>query len=124
VLELGLPLIPIAVRGEAMIQRLSGSGTGSGDGADMAWGAVNGRLDLLPLPLIGAYVTAGGGLYSSRFPSGTTTPTSRSTDPGINVGVGAELNLFVLRSFVEVRYHRVMTDPARAFIPVTVGLYF
>jgi hypothetical protein len=122
VLNVGLPLIPISVRGELMVQRLPGAGDGAA--LDQVWGAANGRLDLLPLPLVGVYVTAGAGLYSSRFdPNPLATP-ERTTDPGINIGVGADIQLFVVRPFIEARYHRVLTDPARGFVPITVGVFF
>jgi hypothetical protein len=122
VLNIGLPLIPIAARGELMFQRLPGAG-GNRD-FDQVWAAANGRLDLLPLPLLGAYVTGGPGLYSSSYDAEPQAATQRSTNAGINIGVGVELNLMLLRPFIEARYHRVLTDPARAFAPITAGIYF
>jgi hypothetical protein len=122
VLGLGLPLLPVSVRGDLMAQRLPRSG--GGDAFNLLWAAVNGRLDLLPVPLLAAYVTAGAGLYSSTFDVDPVAATSRATDTGLNAGVGAELNLLVGRPFVEIRYHRVLSDPARAFIPITIGIMF
>jgi hypothetical protein len=122
VLDLGLPLIPIAVRGEVMVQRLPGAG--ERDAFDLVWAAANGRLDLLPLPLIGVYVTGGAGLYSSRFDPNPLVSPERATDAGINIGVGGDLNLFLVRPFIEARYHRVLTSPGRGFVPITLGVYF
>jgi hypothetical protein len=122
VVDLGLPLIPIALRGEVMYQRLPG--VGANPAFNQVWAAANGRLDLLPLPLLGLYVTGGPGIYSSSFSTVPGGDSTRSNDVGINLGVGADVNLFMVRPFVELRYHRVLTDPARAFVPLTVGVFF
>jgi hypothetical protein len=122
VLDLRVPLLPLAVRGEAMVQRLPGAG--GMDPYDVMWGAANGRFDVLPLPMVGAYVTGGAGLYSSRFNADQGAAGERTTSAGLNLGIGADLNLLVIRPFIEARYHRVLSDPARAFLPITFGVYF
>jgi hypothetical protein len=122
VLDAGVPLLPLRLRADLMFQRLPG--VEGGDSFDQFFGTVNGRLGLLPIPLLSAYVTAGAGMYSSSFAQAPGADTGRSIDPGVNIGVGASVNLVVLRPFVEARYHRVLTDPGRGFVPVTFGVYF
>jgi hypothetical protein len=122
VAELGIPLFPLGVRADLMLQQMPGIGNNS-DFRQLA-GTVNGRFGLLPLPFVSAYVTAGAGLYGSSFQPSTGTTDGWTQNAGINGGLGARLNLFVLRPFVEARYHRVMGDQARSFIPVTFGIFF
>jgi hypothetical protein len=121
-LELGLPIIPVGVRADLMLQRFGGVG----DIGDMTevFGTINGRFGLLPLPLVSAYLTAGGGLYSSTWDPTPGVDSERVTDFGINAGVGGSVNLLVIRPFVEARFHRVLGDNARSFIPILVGVYF
>lgn len=123
VADVGIPFVPFGVRGDLTYQRLPGAG----DLPSYSHFAVtvNGRLSVVPLPLVAPYVTAGLGLYSSAYHADVAEPApGRDTEMGLNGGVGARLNLLVVRPFVEARYHRVMADPARAFVPITVGVFF
>jgi hypothetical protein len=122
VIDLGIPVLPFGVRADAMYQRLPG--TAGGDDFNQLFGTVNGRVGLIPIPLLSAYATAGAGLYSSSFAGDRTTDNGRSVDTGINAGVGARINLVFVRPFIEARYHRVLAEPARAFIPITAGIFF
>jgi hypothetical protein len=124
VLQAGLPLLPVGIRADLMLQQLPG--TAGGDGFSQFYGTLNGRVGLLPIPLVSLYATAGVGLYSSTYAAdrAADAETGRRTDTGINGGVGARLNLLVVRPFVEARYHRVPGEPARGFLPVTVGIWF
>jgi hypothetical protein len=122
VVELGIPLLPFGVRADAMFQRLPGAAGGAD--FNQLFGTVNGRVGLLPIPLLSAYATAGAGLYSSSFAGGGAADGGRSVDTGLNAGVGARVNLIFVRPFIEARYHRVLTDPARDFIPISVGVFF
>lgn len=125
VADIGVPLLPFGVRGDLMFQHLPGAG--DLDSFQQLSGTVNGRFSLLPVPLVSLYLTGGIGLYGSQY-DGDRTDTvgddSWSADFGLNGGVGARLNLLVLRPFIEARYHSVMADETRAFIPVTIGVYF
>jgi hypothetical protein len=120
-LELGLPLLPIGLRADAMVQRFSGRGDVGN--LNEFYGTLNGRFDVLPVPLLSAYVTAGGGLYSSKWDAAGGS-SERQTDFGINAGVGGSIGLVVVRPFIEVRAHRVLGDNARTFVPVTIGVFF
>jgi hypothetical protein len=122
VVDRGIPLLPFGVRADAMFQRMPGAGGGAD--FNQLFGTVNGRVGLLPIPLLSAYATAGAGLYSSSFAGAGAAAGERTVDTGINAGVGARVNLIVVRPFIEARYHRVLTDPARGFIPISVGVFF
>jgi hypothetical protein len=101
--QLGLPLFPVAVRGDAL---LIGKGTGSGPLA-LSVNAVG----KLPLPVVTPYVTAGWGQYGVGGDVRTR---------GWSAGVGVRAKLPVLPGvFAEVRRHqRLGRDLA------TVGLTF
>lgn len=123
VLDVALPLFPVGFRGDLFYQRLPGAG--SQESYDHLSVTANARLTLLPLPLLSGYVTAGAGLYSSDYDADLPEPLgARRTHVGLNGGVGARVTVVLVRGFVEARYHRVLTDPARAFLPITVGIAF
>ena len=122
VADFGLPLIPLSLHGDLMYQRNAAASPQVDDYSHVA-ATANARLDLIPLPLVSAFVTGGVGLYASDYPDDALDASSGwSTEPGINVGVGAALSLLFLHPFVELRYHRVLSDPARSFVPLTIGL--
>lgn len=120
--DLGLPLVPLGLRGSLTYMRLPASDPEAEDYSHIA-GTLNARFDLLPIPLVDAYVTAGVGLYSSDYADQLPGASDgRDTERGISVGVGASVNLVFVRPFAELRYHRVLDDPARSFVPLTVGV--
>ena len=88
--QLGLPLLPVAVRGDALV---IGKGTGGGPLA-LSVNAV-GRL---PLPVVTPYVTAGWGQYGIGGAARTR---------GWSTGVGVRVKLPLLPGvFGEVRRHQ------------------
>jgi hypothetical protein len=117
VVDLGIPLLPLGVRGDAMLHHMPG--VGNAPNLRQFAATVNGRFSLLPLPLVSAFVIGGPGMYVGGFSGQDTT-----TDVGFNIGVGARVNLLVIRPFIDARYNRVLRDPGRGFIPVTVGIMF
>jgi len=121
-LDAGLPLLPIAFRADLMFQNLPGRE--DLDSFRQVAGTVNGRVGVLPIPLVSPYLIGGLGLYASDFVPDPDIDGGWSTDVGINAGVGVRLNLLVIRPFIEARYHRVLSDPARGFIPITAGIHF
>ncbi|CAN5706625.1 hypothetical protein BH23GEM9_BH23GEM9_17240 [soil metagenome] len=122
VLELGVPVLPLGIRADVMYMRLPG--VGDGRNLNDVFGTLNGSLSLLPIPVLSAYASAGVGIYSSSFAVDAPTTTGRTTDYGLNAGVGGSIDLIVIRPFVEVRYHRVLSEPNRDFVPITVGIFF
>jgi len=123
VLDAGFPLFPLGLRGDVAFQYLPG--TGAHSDLHQLSATLNARFSLLPLPVLSPYLTAGVGVYSSDFHYDLTAPEpGRTTETGFNAGVGVRVNLIVIRPFLEARYHRVSADPVRAFVPVTVGVFF
>ena len=45
-------------------------------------------------------------------------------DLGLNGGIGAAFQLSGFTTFVEARYHHIMSDVTTQFIPVTFGISF
>jgi hypothetical protein len=122
VFDAGLPLLPLSLHGEARFQRSSAAGAQAEDyrhfGASLA-----GRLDVLPLPLVAAYATGGVGMYLSDYHGDQIAGSSGwASHPGVIGGVGASVSLIVVQAFVEVRYLRVLSEPARGFVPITIGV--
>jgi hypothetical protein len=122
VFDAGLPLLPLSLHGEVMFQRNSASAGEDQDYRHLG-GSLNARLDVLPIPLVAAYATGGVGWYLSDYHDDQTADASSwSSETGINAGVGVSVSLVVVQAFVEVRCLRVLSDPARTFAPLTVGV--
>lgn len=123
VIDVGVRLLPLSLRGDAMFQQLPG-GEG-GETFRQVAGVFNARLSLVPLPLISFYMIGGLGLYGSSYdPTPAADANGSTVNVGFNGGAGARLNLLVIRPLVEARYHRVLADPARGFVPITIGVQF
>ncbi len=75
------------------------------------------------LPGVGIrpYLIGGGGIYGQKpdIDGAETT-----TDFGLNGGLGASFQLSGFRTFIEARYHHIMSDNATQFVPVTFGIAF
>lgn len=121
VLDVGLPLLPFGIRGDLMYHHMPGVADGTSFRQFAA--TANARFSLLPLPLVSAYITAGPGLYASDFAIDGV-DTEWSTNAGVNAGVGARVNLLVVRPFLEARFHRVFGDGPWGFVPITLGIFF
>lgn len=121
-LDIGVPLLPFGLRADLLFQQLPG--TAGIDDFRQVSGTLAARIGVVPLPIVSAYLIAGAGLYGSSWDPDPAVDGDWSAEPGVNVGVGARINLLIVRPFVEARYHRVASDPGRGFIPVTVGITF
>jgi len=121
-MDAGLPLLPVGIRADLMFQHLPGR-AGSASFRQVA-GTVAARVGVLPLPVLSPYLLGGVGLYASSFDPDPEVDGDWGTDAGINFGAGVRLNLLVIRPFVEARYHRVLSNPGRGFVPITVGVHF
>jgi hypothetical protein len=122
VFDAGLPLLPLSLHGSLMFQRNQASDREDQDYRHLA-GALNARFDLLPIPLVAAYVTGGAGMYLSDYIDDQIAGVPGwAAEPGVSGGVGASLSLIVAQAFVEVRYLRKLSQPARSFLPVTIGV--
>lgn len=95
-------------------------------------GHVNGKLPILPLPVLTPYITGGIGLARIGFSdvdvksangSGTVTFDSE-TKTAVNLGAGVDLKLGVTL-FLEARYTWILTEgETSTYIPVTLGMTF
>lgn len=74
--------------------------------------------------MIRPYVIAGAGMYSMKAESNGLS-TDRENKLGVNGGLGFELPLTGISTFVEARYHNVFTDEnSLTLFPVTFGIRF
>jgi opacity protein-like surface antigen len=94
----------------------------------------NGKLKILPLPIISPYITGGIGLARINTEAatilfqGTRTGAfpsfSSATQSSANLGAGVDFNLGV-SLFVEAKYTWIFTEgQASTYVPVTVGITF
>jgi hypothetical protein len=83
-------------------------------------GNINGKITLLPLPLISGYLTGGVGVVNVSFTEAKITGIGTSsikvpavkgeTKPSVNAGIGADLDLGDLSLFAEVKYVVIFTQ--------------
>ncbi len=106
----------------------------SGGGLGIVALAVNGKMPLLPLPIITPYLTGGVGLaWVNRdevttaiagFPGNKFPSSSQSGKTSVDIGAGVDLKLGI-SLFLEVKYAWIFTDVATStYVPVTVGVTF
>lgn len=114
------PLAPVGLRIEGMYNALEDKNLDGASYRVMA-GTVNMTLGAPMLPM--TYLIGGAGMYNLKS-QGYTVNGSES-DVGFNVGAGLNLPLTGFSTFLEARYHRVMTEgQAFQFVPVTFGIRF
>jgi opacity protein-like surface antigen len=96
--------------------------------------SINGKMSILPLPIITPYLTGGVGLAwlardeiktSIAGTPGATTPSSRQSGKNsLNIGAGVDLRIGV-ELFLEVKYVWMFTEGENStFVPLTVGITF
>jgi len=106
----------------------------SGGGLGIIALAVNGKMPLLPLPVITPYLTGGIGLAwvnrdevttsitgftGNRFPS-----SSQGGKTTVDLGLGVDVKIGIAL-FVEVKYGWIFTDVATStYVPVSIGVTF
>jgi opacity protein-like surface antigen len=106
----------------------------SGGGLGIVALAVNGKLPVLPLPVITPYLTGGIGLAwvnrdevttsitgfaGNKFPSST-----QSGKTTVDIGAGVDIRLGI-QLFVEVKYAWIFTDVTTStYVPVSIGVTF
>jgi hypothetical protein len=117
--ELGLPVLPFAVRVDGMINRFELDG-GVGDYQVLS-GTVNGVFKLSPAVLV-PYLIGGVGMYQNKVLFEDADDVSDSTW-GVNGGAGIRFGLMGFGAFAEARVHA--TKDGDTFIaPLTVGFRF
>ncbi|HEX7573108.1 MAG TPA: outer membrane beta-barrel protein [Bacteroidota bacterium] len=96
--------------------------------------AINGKMPVLPLPIITPYLTGGIGLaWVNRdqvttsitgFTGATIPSSSQSGKTSVDVGVGVDVNIGIAL-FVEAKYAWIFTDGSNStYVPVTIGVTF
>jgi opacity protein-like surface antigen len=106
----------------------------SGGGLGIVALAVNGKMPVLPLPVITPYLTGGIGLaWVNRdeattsitgFPGGKFPSSSQSGKTTVDVGAGVDIKIGI-SLFVEVKYAWIFTDVANStYVPVSIGVTF
>ena len=105
----------------------------SGGGLGIFTLAVNGKMPVLPLPIVTPYITGGVGLAWMNRDQITTSigatgssfaSSSQSGKTAIDIGAGVDLKLGI-NLFLEVKYAWIFTDVATStYVPVTVGVTF
>jgi opacity protein-like surface antigen len=134
-LSLGVPGVPVGVRGSVGYERFDWKETGEGPAPDGHVSILSGRVGALLYFAPGRirpYVLGGIGTYRvSSEVSADGTDTSRSeTRFGIDAGAGLEMNLVLVRAFVETRLENIFTDGgfdgtgdgSVRIVPVTIGV--
>lgn len=119
----------------AVINSIPGVNASALDGGRLSIisGHVNGKLPLLPVPVISPYVTGGVGLSRisvddvkvtvNGVPVTAPAP-SPETKTTINLGAGLDLKLGIAL-FIEARYTWIFTEgETSTYVPVTLGITF
>jgi hypothetical protein len=105
-----------------------------GGGLGIVAVAVNGKMPVLPLPVITPYLTGGIGLaWVNRdevtttitgFPGNKFPSSAQSGKTSVDVGLGVDLRLGITL-FVEVKYAWIFTDVSTStYVPVSIGVTF
>jgi opacity protein-like surface antigen len=106
----------------------------SGGGLGIVALAVNGKMPVLPLPVITPYITGGVGLaWVNRdevttsitgFPGSKFLSSSQSGKTSVDIGAGVDVRLGIAL-FVEVKYAWIFTDVSTStYVPVSIGVTF
>lgn len=115
--------VPFGIRGELGYQ------SHDADGADATWSILSGTANAVFHLGTGAsgvapYFIGGVGAYRSTFDMDGFDSESE-IDFGFNAGAGLDFALSGFNTFLEARYHHVLTEgDATTFIPITFGIRF
>jgi opacity protein-like surface antigen len=127
-------VLPVEFRGELMYNRMGVKNVP--DGIDASETVLGGSVNVLHAfsrkALVSPYVIGGVGYMQSKgsFSSSGTDVTVKSSGIALNGGAGIRLPLAGLSTFVEARYHYVMSEDKdkgmanATFIPVSFGITF
>jgi hypothetical protein len=127
--DVGLPLLPVGGRLEALYQRLPSDHFGH---HETVAGIANARLGIPGFGLLPVrpYLIGGVGFYGTRLgedvahgPGADHGSDDFDVDIGFNAGVGVSLGLAILNAFAEARIH-VLPDHQQLFVPLSIGIRF
>jgi hypothetical protein len=120
-LRLGVPLVPVHLRLDAMHGRFGPVATAT-RGLQVSALTANLGYDVIPLSFAALYALGGAGWYWSEWDA----PGAESIrEVGWNAGAGLRLSIGSVRLFGEARYHSVPTTEGTVhFVPLTFGVLF
>ena len=114
------PLAPVGLRVEGMFNSFEIDGVSDGSVRVMALIA-NATVSGPAMPV---YLIGGLGMYNSKAKVGSASSDAEN-DLGINIGGGFNLPLTGFSTFLEARYHHIMSDPGSfGMLPITFGIKF
>lgn len=117
-LELGIPTIPVALRGDGTLHRLGSAGAAFADTEYLA-GAAS-LVFVLPGVGLQPYVLAGLGKY--RMKAGPVGAAVTQTDTGYHGGFGVLIGGLGIGAFAEIRYVHIGGASDSRLVPLTVGV--
>ena len=124
------PMFPVGLRLDVMYHTFEAEGEIEGfeieANDDVLAGTLNAMFELGGM-MASPYLTGGIGMYNIKSEGQIENePFDESaTEFGLNGGAGIKFNLAGFGTFLEARYHHIMTeDDATAMIPITFGIMF
>ena len=119
------PMFPVGLRLDVMYHTMEASEVDDVSLNSLA-GTLNAMFEMGGM-MASPYLTAGIGVYNLKIDvEGSDEDFDLDeTEMGLNGGAGIKFNLAGFNTFLEARYHHIMTeDDATAIIPVTFGIMF
>ena len=118
------PMFPVGLRADVMYHTSEVSDFDDVSLKTLA-GTVNAMFEMGGL-VASPYLTAGIGGYNLQMDVEGVDNDADLDDTvfGLNGGAGIRFNLSGFNTFLEARYHHIMTDDATSMIPITFGIMF
>lgn len=119
------PMFPVGLRLDVMYHTMEAS-----EASDVSLNSLAGTLNAMfemGGMMASPYLTAGLGVYNLKvdFPGSDQDFDVDETELGLNGGAGIKFNLAGFNTFLEARYHHILTeDEATKLIPITFGIMF
>jgi hypothetical protein len=117
-LELGIPTLPVALRGDGTLHRLGAAGAAFADTEYLAGaGSV-----VFVLPGVGLQPYVLGGIGQYRVKSGPAGEAVTETDTGYHGGFGVLIGGLGIGAFAEIRYVHIGGPSGSRLVPLTLGV--
>ncbi len=119
------PMFPVGLRLDVMYHTMETKAS-SDVSLNALAGTLNAQFEMGGM-MASPYLTAGIGVYNLKadFEGTDEDFDIDETEMGLNGGAGIKFNLAGFGTFLEARYHHIMTeDDATALIPITFGIMF
>lgn len=124
------PMFPVGLRADVMYHTAEVDNVNGFNADDFSLNTLAGTLNAMfemGGMMASPYLTGGIGMYNVKFDSRGTDEDVRADETkfGLNGGAGIRFNLSGFNTFLEARYHHIMTeDVATKMIPITFGIMF